>query len=146
MCMYARSSIGQHLSLPVAVMCMLLSSCLSSCWQRSELPEDQAKIALREALTALQQRDVDGYMQRVDLGCDMDSVQENLVRHALEQHQDRQDRVRGAAIALDMIDAEMCGDSVCLVFYQMVFPDSTAEVACQKMVRVGSEWKIRPRN
>lgn len=119
---------------------------LSSCWGDKRLPEDQAKAVLKESLTALQRHDVDTYINNVDFGTDMDSLQEAFMRHVLEQHQDRQDQLRGAVQGIEMIDAEMQGDSVCLVFYQLMFPDSTVEVASQKMVRVGEKWKIRVRN
>jgi len=119
---------------------------LTSCWGDKGLPEDQAKAVLKEALTALQRHDVDAYLRCVDFGTDMDSLQEVFMRRVLEQHQDRQDQLRGAVSGIDMIDAEMQGDSVCMVFYQMTFPDSMVEVASQKMIRVGKNWKIRLRN
>lgn len=129
--------------------CMLLGLVLlglSSCRGDKRLPEEQAKAVLKEALAALQRHDVDTYINNVDFGTDMDSLQETFMRHVLEQHQDRQDQLRGAVMGIDVIDAEMQGDSVCLVFYQMLFPDSTLEVASQKMIRVGERWKIRLRN
>jgi len=128
------------------LLCGLLLLCLSACMSDNRKPEDKAKAVLREALTALQRHDIDGYLLHVDRSTGMDDEQEAFIRRLLEQHQDWQDHVRGAVLEVETVDAEMQGDSVCTVFYQITFADSTVEVGSQKMVRAGEGWKIRNRN
>jgi hypothetical protein len=118
----------------------------TACWSKNELPEDQAKATLRKALSTLHSGNVEGYMQYVDFGGEMDSVQRAMMLYVLKQHQDLRAQQKGTLIGIEAIDAEMQGDTVCTVFCQLTFADSTAELISQKMVRVGEDWKIRVRN
>lgn len=126
--------------------CVVLLLVLSACWGKEESPKDKAKNTLKEALSTLQSGNVDGYMQYVDFGCEMDSVQLAVMQCLLKQHLDRQAQQKGTIVSIEAVDAQMLGDSVCTVFYQLAFADSTVEVVSQKMVRVGENWKIRLRN
>ena len=127
-------------------LCIVLLLALSACWGKEELPEDKAKAALKEALSTLQSGNVDGSMQYVDFGSEMDSVQLAVMQCLLKQHLDRQAQLKGTIVSIETVDAQLLGDSVCTVFCQLAFSDSTVEVVSQKMVRVGESWKIRLRN
>lgn len=118
--------------------------CFSSC--RELTSEEKAKETLREALEALNQNDHDAYLQCVDFGTVMDSVQEAVMRDVLRQHLEWRRKERPSVVSIDMVDAKMHGDTICTVYYQYTFADSTKEVASQKMVRYGEDWKIRLRN
>lgn len=132
----------KHRILLCALFCCLL--CLSSCHELTL--EEKAKATLKEALEALNRDDHDVYLKSVDFGTEMDSVQEAVMRDALRQHLEWQRKERPAVVSIDMVDSKMHGDSICTVYYQYTFADSTKEVASQKMVRYGEEWKIRLRN
>ena len=128
-----------------SVMCALGALvCLASC--REKTADEAAKAALKEALEALNREDYDAYLQHVDFGIAMDSTRQAMMRQVLRQHVGWRQSERAAVAAIEMVDAQMQGDSVCLVYYQYTFADSTKEVASQKMVRQGEEWKLRLRN
>ncbi|MBQ9641732.1 MAG: hypothetical protein IJV06_09275 [Bacteroidaceae bacterium] len=132
--------VGRCIFLPLLLL-------LSACWGgKKESPADEAKAVLVEALSALQVGNVDGYVQHVDFGGDMDSLQHSVLSALLRQHLDQRTQQRGALTGIEALDGKMRGDTVCTVFYQLTFADSTVEVASQKMVKVGSVWKIRVRN
>ena len=117
-----------------------------SCHGEITAPEDAPKEALRNALEALNKGDYDTYINNVDYGVEMDSVKKSALRDAVRQHVGWRTARKASVVAIDMVDAEMDGDSVCMVFYRYTFADGTDEVAVQKMVRRGEEWKIRARN
>ena len=129
-----------------AVACVLLLMFLAACHGAIHGPEDAPKEALQEALDALHEGDYDAYLQHVDWGMEMDSVQQSYMKMLLRQHQDWKRTERAAIVSIDVIDGKMNADSICTVYYQYTFADSTHEVVSQKMVRRGKDWKIRLRN
>ena len=118
--------------------------CLVSCHEPTA--EEAAKETLKGALEALDRADYDAYLRCVDFGVKMDSAQEAFMRDVLKQHLGWRQAQRASVVSIDMVDAQMRGDSVCTVYYQYTFADSTKEVASQKMVKSGEEWKMRLRN
>lgn len=148
MSMFGRNKIVYHLQTTLCHFscALMLPLLLSSYWGRKELPAERAKATLREALSTLQSGDLEGYMQYVDFAGEMDSMQRSLMLRLLAQHQDLRTQQKGALISIEALDADMQGDTVCTVFCQFVYADSTSEVVSQKMVRVGEKWKIRVRN
>ena len=123
---------------------ILLALCMSACHEPTA--EEAAKESLKVALDALCRDDYDAYLQHVDIGMPMDSAQRAFMRDVLRQHQEWKRAERAAIVSVDVIDARMFGDSICMLYYQYVFADSTREVVSQKMVRSGEEWKLRLRN
>ena len=118
--------------------------CLTACHEYTA--EEAAQQVLKEALEALEKNDQDAYLQCVDFGADMDSAQTAYMKNVLRQHVGWRQSERAAVISIDMVDAQMQGDSICTVYYQYSFADGTKEVGAQKMIRYGEEWKIRLRN
>lgn len=116
--------------------------CLTSCREEPSGPG----VALREALEALNRADYDAYLQCVDFGVDMDSARTASMRSVLKQHLAWRQQERPAVADIRVVDTRMQGDTVCFVYYQYVFADSTREVAVQKMVQDGDRWKLRLRN
>ena len=121
----------------------LLLMCLVAC---SDKKEQAPETALQTALEALEKEDYDSYLKAVDFGADMDSAQEAYMRDVLRQHLSWRRAKRENIVSIDMVDAIMKGDTVCTVYYQYTYADSTREVASQKMVRKGEVWKLRLRN
>lgn len=126
---------------PILGFCLL---CLVSCHEPTA--EEAAKGALREALEALGREDYDAYMAHVDFDMPMDSAQRAVMRDVLRQHLGWRHAQRARVVSVDLLDARMRGDSVCTVYYQYTFADSTKEAVAQKMVRNGAAWKLRLRN
>lgn len=118
--------------------------CMVSCHEPT--PEEAAQMALKEALEALEKGEHDVYLQHVDFGKEMDSVQTAYMRNVLRQHVGWRRSERAVVLSIDMVDVKMQEDSVCTVYYQYSFADGTREVGVQKMVRHGNEWKVRLRN
>lgn len=126
---------------------LIALSLFPSCKHDEVLPTEQAMNTLKTALVSLHNHDFDDYLQHVDDITGMDSIQLNLMSLLLEQHQDWQDQEKGAVAEINMSEVEMSGDSVCTVFYELVFADSTREVSSQKMVlNHDGAWRIRLRN
>ena len=117
---------------------------LSSCHKPTS--EEAAKETLKEAMEALNREDYDSYLQHVDMGVEMGAAQETFMRDVLKQHLGWRRSERAALVSIDMIDAQMDGDTICTVYCQYTFADSTKEVVAQKMVRMGEKWKMRLRN
>lgn len=129
-----------------AIVVGLLAVCLASCQWGEKRPEDAPKEALEKALEALVEEDYDAYLSYVDFGMELDSLQEASMRNVVRQHQEWKRAERAAVMAVEVIDVHLQSDSVCMAHYQYVFADSTKEIVSQKMVRQGSDWKIRFRN
>ena len=123
---------------------LLMQMCLVSC--NDSAKEQAPEAALREALEALDKEDYDGYLSHVDFGADMNAEQEAYMRNVLRQHLSWRRTEREEVVSIDMVDAQMKGDTVCTVYYQYTYADCTKEVASQKMIRKGEVWKLRLRN
>lgn len=128
----------------LCVLCCCLMG-LISC-RENLTSEEQAKHTMKEALEALNRNDFDAYLQRVDDGVSMDSAQKAVMRDVLRQHVECRRKERPAVVSIDMIDIQMDEDTVCTVYYQYTFADSTKEVGAQKMVRKNEQWRIRLRD
>lgn len=115
-------------------------ACAVSC---SEETNDAApKLALKTALEALNDGNYDLYLQYSDYGSDEDSVQVELLKELLRQHQDWQAKNLGKLASIKVIDVKMKNDSVCTAYYQYVYEDSTRTLSSQKMVSNGGVWKL----
>lgn len=121
---------------------MILVLCLAACQEKPVGPTH----TLKEALEALEREDYDAYLRCVDFGAEMDSVQMKCMQQVLRQHVGWRRSKRPSVVSIDMIDSQMQDDSICMVYYQYTFADSTKEVGSQKMVRLGEDWKLRLRN
>ena len=128
----------------VSFIILLCLSCLQSF--RELTSEEAAKETLKEAMEALNREDYDAYLQHADFGVEMDSAKWAFMRDVLKQHLGWRRNERASLVSIDMIDAQMSGDTICTVFCQYTFADGTQEVVSQKMIRVGEEWKLRLRN
>ena len=125
---------------------ILFVAFLLACHSEIKAPEDAPKEALQNALEALNRGDCDTYMSYVDYGMEMDSVRKSVMCDAIRQHIGWRTVRKSSVVAIDMVDVEMSGDTLCTVFYRYTFADGTDEVAVQKMVRSDGEWKLRVRN
>ncbi|MDO4201108.1 MAG: hypothetical protein Q4D25_03125 [Bacteroidales bacterium] len=124
---------------------ILILGLMLSLWSCEE-KEREPEIVLMKALEALNHEDYDAYLQRVDFGTEMDSVQTFYMKEALRQHLGWRRSERAAVMSIDILEKVMEEDSVCTVYYQYTFVDDTKEAGSQKMVRHGETWKIRLRN
>lgn len=133
----------RRLSLFILSVSML--TILGGCNFQENDPAAVPKRVLLEALRHLEAHDYDAYLESVDMRCLTDSLQTDIMLRALSQHQTWQEVKKGKA-DIDIVEATMIGDTVCTVFYQLTYPDSTIEVSSQKMVLYEGQWRIRVRN
>lgn len=126
--------------------CLFSLFFVAACHSGPKTPEEASKAVLEEALEALQAGDYDVYLEHVDFGVSLDSLQMASMKSVLLQHQEWKRAERAEVLAVEVIDVHLLNDSVCTAHYQYVFADSTKEVVSQKMVRCGEDWKIRVRN
>lgn len=124
----------------------LLVGCLMACHDKIVAPEDEAKETLRSALEALGNGDYDAYMDCVDYGAAMTPEKRSVMRDVLRQHVGWRTERKGAVASIDIVDAEMDGDSACAVFYRYVYADGTEEMAMQEMVHRDGVWKLKARH
>lgn len=116
------------------------------CKQKEEDPAAMPKHVLHEALHMLESHDYDAYIAFSDIDCEYDSVYVTIMKNILRQHQESRESAKGNAESIDIVDAKIIADSICMVYYQFTYADSTKEVGVQKMVCVDGNWKIRIRN
>ena len=69
-----------------------------------------------------------------------------FLREIDSQYLDRLQQSNGDLLNLNVVDVAFGSDTVCDVYYEMLFADSVAVQHCQKMVRIGDVWKLRVRN
>lgn len=124
---------------------MFVIMVFTACFDSGE-PEKAVVSAFSNAMLSLQQGDYETYMTHVDFGTDMDSIQRSYVVKALNQHKGRNIKEKMKLDSVNVVKVTFNSDSVCDVFYELKYVDSTREVSMQKMVKVGDDWKIRFRN
>lgn len=124
---------------------MFVMVVFTACFDSDE-PEKAVVSAFSNAMLSLQQGDYETYMTHVDFGTDMDSIQRSYVVKALNQHKGRNIKEKMKLDSVNVVKVTFNSDSVCDVFYELKYVDSTREVSMQKMVKVGDDWKIRFRN
>lgn len=118
----------------------------TGCKEEVTDPLAAPKQALEEALLKLYEHDYNSYIHSIDIGTEMDTVHVELMQNVYAQYQERIEATKGKPVSVKAIDAKMSNDSVCTVFYQITYADSTKEVSSQKMLLIGGTWKIRIRN
>lgn len=124
---------------------MFLSAFLVGCGGESTPQEVVAK-SFGKAMDALNNHNFDEYINSVDYGCEMDSIQKDVLVKTYSQYLDRIQQNKGSLLKLEVIDVVFGSDTVCDVYYETLYSDSTTIPGCQKMVKVCDEWKIKARN
>lgn len=91
--------------------------------------------------------DYNVYMECVDYGAELDSVQRKVVEAMYKQFADKVKQQHGGVVEVGVIDVEDLGDSMTsYVHYQVTYADSTQESSMLKVVSDGEGWKIKSRN
>lgn len=124
---------------------ILLIMCIGAC-QKNDEPTNAPKLLMLDALDKLAAHDYDGYMELVDIDCEMDSAHRAFMKQVLSQYQQRQEVRKGYVQNKHVVNAKLLSDTVCVVYYKLTFPKNVEEVNTQKMVKVGDDWKLRLRN
>ena len=109
-------------------------------------PQKVVTDTFEAAMDAFHNRRFDEYMSSVDYGCEMDSIQRDILVKTYSQYLDRMHQVNDDLLKIKVVDVAFSSDTVCDVFYEMLFADSTAVERCQKMVCIGNVWKLRARD
>ena len=109
-------------------------------------PQEEVKESFMGAMDALNNRRFDEYIDCVDFGCELDSIQKDVFVKTYSQYLERVQHYKGSLQKLEVVDVAFSSDSVCDVYYETLYSDSIAEQHSQKMVRIGDTWKIKARN
>ena len=125
---------------------LILSTALAFVSCSDDSPHKVVSDTFEAAMDAFHNRRFDEYMESVDYGCEMDSIQKDVLVKTYSQYLDRMAQNDGALQSLNVVDVVFSSDTVCDVYYEMLFADSVAVQHCQKMVRTGDVWKLRVRN
>jgi len=125
---------------------LLLSSLMLLAGCGENTPQEAVTSTFVAAMDALHDHRYDEYMESVDYGCEMDSIQRAVLVRTYSQYLDRLQQSNGDLLNLNVVDVAFGSDTVCDVYYEMLFADSTSVEHCQKMVRIGDVWKLRARN
>ena len=122
----------------------LLVGCGAKQKSRDELLKEFVERALMERYLT---NDYDLYLNDVDYGVELDTVQQQMLVAIHKQFADYQEKRHGAVAYVRMTDVvKEENDSACFVHYIVVFSDSTEESAVMKVVEENGEWKIKSRN
>ena len=111
-----------------------------------ETPRKVVEDSFELAMNALKTHQYEEYFDCVDYGCEMDSVQRDILIKTYAQHQDWQEQKKGTQEKLTVVDVAFCSDTICDVYYEVLYSDSTSETFSQRMTLVGDVWKIKARN
>lgn len=145
MYMFAKSNANLTMKITIFQLLVILVA-FTACSGESSSPESAVICSFSEAMSAIESDDFEGYVDRSDFGSDMDSVQRAFLCLALKQHKLKQTEKMGGTGSMSVVEVKFLSDSLCDVFYQLIYADSTKEVSSQRMIKVGDEWKIRLRN
>ena len=122
----------------------LLVGCGAKQKSRDELLKEFVERALMERYLT---NDYELYLNDVDYGVELDTVQQQMLVAIHKQFADYQEKKHGPVAYVNMTDVvKEEGDSVCYVHYIVAYADSTQESAVMKVAYEGGEWKIKSRN
>ncbi len=130
-------------SLIVTALTLVLSGCFN---ERKISPQDAPKVALQKVLDSLYAGNYDTYINAIYDDTGIGVIPKPIVRKLLRQHVEATSMDKGNVIACSVSDAVFQSDTLATVYYDIVFADSTKENNSQKMVRVGTDWKLVIRN
>ena len=124
----------------VALALMVLTAC------EDKDPKVASGKALIKAMKYLQNGDKEKYYNCLDFGQELDSLTQAQVAMMWVMHQQINQKVKGQALATDVVKVELLADTVALVYYKIKYESGNEEVSSNKMVCRDGEWKIRIRN
>lgn len=130
----------------LAVLAVL--SVLLGCGAKKKTREELLKEFVNRALTERYlTNDYEAYVNDVDYGVELDTVQQQMVIAMHKQFADYQEKKHGTVAYVRMTDVvKEENDSACFVHYIVVYSDSTEESAVMKVVEENGKWKIKSRN
>ena len=102
--------------------------------------------ALIKAMGYLQKGDAEKYYNCLDFGQELDSLTQAQVAKMWLMHQQINQRVKGQALATDVVKVDVLADTLAVVYYKIKYESGNEEVSSNKMVRRDGQWKIRVRN
>jgi hypothetical protein len=125
----------------------LITAVLVGCGARKNRDELLKKFVERALTERYLTNDYESYLNEVDYGVELDTVQQQMVIAMHKQFADYQEKKHGTVAYVRMTDVvKEENDSACFVHYIVVYSDSTEESAVMKVVEENGEWKIKSRN
>ena len=91
--------------------------------------------------------DYNSFVNCVDYGTELDSVQQKVVEAMYRQFTDKVKQLHGGVLEVSVESVETLDDGVTsFVHYQITYADSTRESSMLKVVSDGEGWRIKSRN
>ena len=100
---------------------------------------------LDDSFEALQQSDVDAYMERLDFGAPLDSAFYSVCTEAVRQqmqHEGHEQQI----VSWRIPKVDIQSDSVAMAFYTLYLANGDSLCKGQLMVKTNGKWKLRVRD
>lgn len=101
--------------------------------------------AMEEALNAFYSNDFNSYVNMVDYGTELDSVEREVVLNVMSQYHERQSAKKGGVSGYEILSVDMSSDSLATVYFDLFFGNDSVEMCSEKMILRSGQWKIRVR-
>lgn len=101
--------------------------------------------AMEEALNAFYSNDFEKYVNLIDYGADLDSVERQVVLNVMSQYHERQAAKKGGVTKFEVLSADMPSDSLATVYFDLVFGNDSVEMCSEHLILRDGQWKIKVR-
>lgn len=101
--------------------------------------------AMEEALNAFYSNDFDTYVNLIDYGAELDSVERGVVLNVMSQYHERQTAKKGGVSRYDILSVDMPSDSLATVYFDLFFGNDSVEMCSEHLVLRNGHWKIKVR-
>lgn len=101
--------------------------------------------AMEEALNAFYSNDFEKYVNLIDYGADLDSVERQVVLNVMSQYHERQAAKKGGVTKFEVLSADMPSDSLATVYFDLVFGNDSVEMCSEHLILRNGQWKIKVR-
>ena len=120
---------------------------LSSCNENNKTVDATIapRKAMEEALNAFYSNDFEKYVNLIDYGADLDSVERQVVLNVMSQYHERQAAKKGGVTKFEVLSADMPSDSLATVYFDLVFGNDSVEMCSEHLILRDGQWKIKVR-
>ena len=127
----------------LSLMLMGMSAVAVSCREKSvnDVPPEEA--ALRQSVEQLQLRHYRQYVDMLDFGKPLDSLQLAWRTQAVAQYAERLRKQHGGVQGIRVCATDKTDDLRLTLHYYLYFADGDSDLCSQPMVKCNGEWKLK---
>ena len=126
----------------IAVAVVLMAGCAGRKSRQQRLRE----FVERALAERYMEGDYESYMESVDYGTELDTVQTQMILALHRQFADRMEKTHGRVVSVGISDMKAEADTVSFVHYTVTYADSTEQATMMKVVENNGTWRIKSRN